>query len=127
MMAFGDLATVIVILKGKTVFENHINWLGGLLHRQLASLQKLLKVERLDKFDPKNLKMLEPMELPDIAEKNPEKLDLVFKRYQMSAEDLLWVTVAKIHAYLDLLLIMETISRSSDRAEMKKVCIDYFL
>lgn len=45
-------------------------------------------------------------------EKNPEKMDLMFKQYKMSAEDLLWVTVAKIHAYLDLLLITETISRS---------------
>lgn len=33
LMAFGDLCTVIVILKGKTVFENHINWLGELLRK----------------------------------------------------------------------------------------------
>jgi hypothetical protein len=65
--------------------------------------------------------------MPSIVESDPEKMDLLFKRYTMSAEDLLWVTVAKIHAYLDLLLITETISRSSGRNELHRVCIDFFL
>ena len=65
--------------------------------------------------------------MPSIVESDPDKLDLIFNRYIMSAEDLLWVTVAKIHAYLDLLLITETISRSAGRDELHKVCIDFFL
>jgi mannose-6-phosphate isomerase class I len=127
LMIFGDLVTVVFMLSGKDNFEAYINWLATLLIGQIASMKTLLRVDKLDKFDPADFKKLESIEIPSIVESDPDKLDLLFRRYTMSAEDLVWVTVAKIHAYLDLLLITETISRSSGRDEMHKTVINFFL
>ena len=51
----------------------------------------------------------------------------MFRKFRLSGEDLVWVTVAKIHAYLDLLLVTDTIARQSARDELQRVCLDYFL
>lgn len=61
-----------------------------------------------------------------MVEQDPDKLDLLFSKYKLSAEDQLWVTVAKIHAYLDLLLITEVLTRSLQRTDLHKICLDYF-
>ena len=66
-------------------------------------------------FEPKDLKKVVTQETPAIVERNPEKLELLFRTYKLSGEDLVWVTVAKIHAYLDLLLICETFTRQTQR------------
>ena len=78
----------------------------------------------------KELKSLQALEAPALVESDPDKLELLFRRYKLSGEDLVWVTVAKIHAYLDLLLITEAISRQPGRGageEMHRVCLDFFL
>ena len=64
-------------------------------------------------------------ETPAIVERNPEKLELLFRTYKLSGEDLVWVTVAKIHAYLDLLLICETFTRQTK--SFNRECLDFFL
>ena len=54
-------------------------------------------------------------------------MSLLFDKYQISGEDLVWVSVAKIHAYLDLILIAETISRGAADESMHKVVLDFYL
>ena len=65
-------------------------------------------------------------ETPAVVESDPEKLELLFRTYKLSGEDLVWVTVAKIHAYIDLLLICETISRQSGDV-YHRVSLDFYL
>ena len=62
-----------------------------------------------------------------LVERAPEKVELLFRKYKLSSEDLVWVTVAKINAYLDLLLITESDSRHSNREHMKQATHNFFL
>ena len=118
-----------MMLSGQQEFTDYIGWLGELLTGQIASLKTILGVENFNLYEPKELKNLQAQETPALVESDPDKLELLFRRYKLSGEDLVWVTVAKIHAYLDLLLITEAISRQPGRAgeEMHRVCLDYFL
>lgn len=63
-------------------------------------------------FDPRNVKNLCSLRQASLVEQDSDKLELLFDRYKLSIEDQLWVIVAKIHAYLDLLLITEVLSRN---------------
>lgn len=74
-----------------------------------------------------NIKTIVVKETPALVETDPDKLELLFRRYTMSADVLVWVTVAKIHAYIDLLLVCETDTREIKMKTLNKLCIDFFL
>ena len=48
-----------MMLSGQQEFTDYINWLGGLITGQIASLKTILGVENFNQYEPKDLKNLE--------------------------------------------------------------------
>lgn len=127
LVIFGDIVSAVMMLKGPKALADHLNWLNDLLVGQMRSLKLILNVKKFNDFDPKDLKQVRSIDAPALIEQDQDKFELIFRKFRLSGEDLVWVTVAKIHAYLDLLLVTDTITRQSARDNLQRVCLDYFL
>ena len=81
------------------------------LEGQLAALKAVLAVTCFSAFDPSRLGALPSVRSEAICESEPEKAALFFEQFSLSGEDQVWVTVSKIHTYMELLLTGETLIR----------------
>ena len=124
---FSDTINLVMMLQGQDAFKEHLEGMVKLLRGQLASLKTLLKVEQFDQFDTNLIEKLENRPDLPLAETAEQKdRELLSKEYELKGEDCLWVTVAKINAYVDILTTAETVARQSS-GNFHKLALDVYM
>ena len=90
----------------------HVKDITELLFGQLRSLKQYLKIEKFDDFDIKQLPNLKTDPNLQLAETAPPELRaILFEEFELKGEDAFYVSIAKISAYIDMLMTSETVSR----------------